>query len=153
MVRSQEEERRPFVVVELEIDGGFGWLLIHNIGRRPAINLSITFTPELVSSWGQKARPISLLAHTIAFLPPGKLIRLNLGLRQQVLKTNSEDSYQATLSYSWVGRRRQVTETAIVDMKAHRLMGEWVRRDLEDIYRSLEGIRGHLEKLNLRAGR
>ena len=84
MVRSQEEERCPSIVVDLEFDDGCGWLIIHNIGRTLALNLGVNFEPALLSTWGREPSSIALLAHTIAFLPPGRVIRLNLRLRQQV---------------------------------------------------------------------
>jgi hypothetical protein len=117
---------RPEVIVDVEFDRGLLFLVLRNIGARPALEVSTTFDRKLLGLGGTKDVGALPLFRNILFLAPGKEIRTLL------------DSAGA-----WFARRRATKITARVtyrDTEGEEYRGT-MRHDLE-IYRELAYVRG-----------
>ena len=88
---------RPEVIVDLDFDRGLLFLVVRNIGDRPALDVRTTFNRKLVGLGDSKDVSALPLFRNIPFLAPGKEIRTIL------------DS-----AGSWFARRRATKITARV---------------------------------------
>jgi hypothetical protein len=121
-----DERSRPEVIVDLDFERGLLFLVVRNIGERPALDVATTFDRKLVGLGGSKEVSALPLFRNIAFLAPAKEIRTLL------------DS-----AGSWFARRRATKITARVtyrDPDGKEYAGT-MRHDLE-IYRELAYVRG-----------
>ncbi len=117
---------RSDVIVDVEFDRGLLFLVVRNIGDRPAFEVSTTFNRKLVGLGGRRDVAELPMFRNISFLAPHKEIRTLL------------DS-----TASWFARRRATRITARVtyrddDGVEHR---GTMTHDLE-IYRDLAYVRG-----------
>jgi hypothetical protein len=120
-----EPSPRPEVIVDLDFDRGLLFLVVRNIGDRPALDVRTTFNRKLVGLAGSKDVSALPLFRNIPFLAPGKEIRTIL------------DS-----AGSWFARRRATKITARVayrDADGTDYRGT-MNHDLE-IYRELAYVR------------
>ena len=120
-----EASARPEVIVDLDFERGLLFLLVRNIGDRPALDVRTTFNRKLVGLGGSKDVSALPLFRNIPFLAPGKEIRTIL------------DS-----AGSWFARRRATKITARVayrDADGADYRGT-MNHDLE-IYRELAYVR------------
>jgi hypothetical protein len=89
------EPPRPDVILDVVFEDGLLFLVVANIGAKPALGVSTRFNRKLVGLGGTREVSALPLFESIAFLAPGKEIRTLL------------DS-----SPSWFGRRRPTKITA-----------------------------------------
>jgi hypothetical protein len=117
---------RPEVIVDLDHDRGLLFLVVRNIGDRPALDVRTTFNRKLVGLGDTKDVAALPLFRNIPFLAPGKEIRTLLDT-----------------SASWFGRRRATKITARVayrDAEGREHRGA-MTHDLE-IYREIAYVEG-----------
>jgi hypothetical protein len=117
---------RPEVIIDLDFERGLLFLVVRNIGDRPALEVRTTFDRKLLGLGGSKDVSALPLFRNIPFLAPGKEIRTLL------------DS-----AGSWFARRRATKITARVtyrDADGEDYRGT-MRHDLE-IYRELAYVKG-----------
>jgi hypothetical protein len=117
---------RPEVIIDLDFERGLLFLVVRNIGDRPALEVRTTFDRKLLGLGGSKDVAALQLFRNIPFLAPGKEIRTLL------------DS-----AGSWFARRRATKITARVtyrDADGEDYRGT-MRHDLE-IYRELAYVKG-----------
>jgi hypothetical protein len=121
-----EESRRPEVIVDVDFDRGLLFLVVRNIGERPALDVATRFDRKLVGLGGRRDVAALPLFRNIPFLAPGKDIRTLL------------DS-----TASWFARRRATKITARLtyrDTEGREYRGT-MAHDLE-IYRDIAYVRG-----------
>ncbi|MDQ5844146.1 MAG: hypothetical protein M3539_02495 [Acidobacteriota bacterium] len=94
------DQRRPDVIVEFLFDRGQFFILVHNIGERPAIKVAVEFNKKLVGLGG--AKDISALAvfKNIEFLGPGREITTLLDSSSSYFKRKQPTKISAQISYS-----------------------------------------------------
>ena len=117
---------RPEVIVDVDFERGLLFLVVRNIGERPALDVQTTFNRKLLGLGGSKDVSALPLFRNVAFLAPGKEIRTLL------------DS-----AGSWFTRRRATKITARVayrDADGTDYRGR-MNHDLE-IYRELAYVKG-----------
>jgi hypothetical protein len=119
MIKSQEADRRPFVIVDIERTQGWGYMVVKNIGKLPARDLSITFNPPIRAIFGQTERPISLIENPIPFLPPERELRTAIGLEQLIFRGPNVRPYAVIVSYSWSGHNTPVSEEYSIDVAVY----------------------------------
>lgn len=114
------------MIIDLDFERGLLFLVVRNIGDRPALEVRTTFDRNLLGLGGSKDVAALPLFRNIPFLAPGKQIRTLL------------DS-----AGSWFARRRATKITARVayrDADGEDYRGT-MRHDLE-IYRELAYVKG-----------
>lgn len=146
MIKSQEEERRPYITVDIEFEQSRGWLVISNIGRLPATDVKIKIEPELVAVQERKLSE-TLLSKPIAYFPPGKTLRSFVDVGRDILAKDSPHEFTATVSYTWPGQKETQSETYGInlDFYSHRLYTP--KMDLTDINERLKEIERHLASI------
>lgn len=65
---------RPDVIVDLDFDGGLFFLVVRNLGDRPALDVRTTFDRKLIGLGGRKDVSALPLFRNIPFLAPHKEI-------------------------------------------------------------------------------
>lgn len=116
---------RPDVIVDLDFDRGLLFIVVRNLGGRPALDVETRFNRKLIGLGGTKDVSALPLFRNIPFLAPGKEIRTLLDT-----------------AASWFGRRRATTITARVtyrDAEGRDYRGT-MSHDLE-IYRDIAYVR------------
>lgn len=73
--RPADEGPRPDVVFDVEFDRGLLWLVVANIGERPAVGAQVRFEQRFHGLGGSTEVSALRLFRRIEFLPPGKEIR------------------------------------------------------------------------------
>jgi hypothetical protein len=114
------------VIVDVDFDRGLLFLVVRNIGERPALDVATRFDRKLLGLGGRRDVAALPLFRNIPFLAPGKEIRTLL------------DS-----AASWFARKRATKITARVtyrDADGEEYRGT-MAHDLE-IYREIAYVRG-----------
>lgn len=152
MVKAQEEERRPYITVDIEFEQSEGWLVISNIGRLPATDVKINIDPEIVAVRERKLSE-TILGKPIAYFPPGKTLRSFVDVGRDLLGKDSPKEFTARVSYSLPGKAKRHTDTYSInlDFYSHRMYTP--QRDLNDINERLKEIERHLATLAKSEGR
>jgi hypothetical protein len=74
MALSRQEEAQPLVLADIDYDTTKRWLIIRNVGKTPAYNLTVKFEPELYLFLDERLKE-PFLSKEIAFLAPGTVLR------------------------------------------------------------------------------
>jgi hypothetical protein len=139
MAIAQENDRRPFVSVDFELENAMGYVVVHNHGLSPASDVRISFDPELVGTRMRKASE-GLFAKPISFLPPGRERRSFIDSGSALLRKQAPVEYTATISYTWAERHRSYQETIVINLNFYKWKLSSPRADLKDIADQLEGL-------------
>lgn len=146
MVKSHENENRPYILPNIEFDDEFGWIVIKNIGKKPAINLKIQIEPPLI---GLNKRDIgdTIFGKPISFFPPGNIFRSVIDESSKLFKNNCPEKYNFILSYSWDGQKDQFVETYEINIEYNKACWLVNKKTIDDVVCSLEQIQEHLGKI------
>jgi len=115
LAKSQEEERRPFITVDLEFDQHEVHLVIQNLGKTPAIRLKIEFSPDIVNSIG-KTLSKTIFYNPIPTFPPGKISRSFVDFSPDLLAAGIPEQYKITATYSFPWADTPVKEEHTFDV-------------------------------------
>ena len=96
----ERERNRPYVIFDLIItDDSCIHAVVKNIGKLPALNITIKSEPELFKTLGKENEIISFLQNKILFLPPDRELKDFVGLSWEFLRKYPETNFQIKLSY------------------------------------------------------
>lgn len=142
--RAREEERRPYMIFDIEFQESIAYLVINNIGQKPAIDFTMKCTPSLVGAVNISEE---FLSKRIAFFPPGKTLRGLVGGPGQVTGEGTPDEYKIVLSYTWQGAEDFVSEPYTINLDFYQGLFEAMRKKgIHDVAESLEKIQAGLKK-------
>jgi len=94
-----EETSRPDVIVDLDFDGGLLFLVVRNLGERPALDVKTTFDGKLVGLGGRKDVSALPLFRNIPFLAPHKEIRTLLDTAASWFARREPTTISARVAY------------------------------------------------------
>lgn len=150
----REEQARPFVVVDFEIDhDGLIYVVVSNLGRTMARDVRLTFNPEPSTSLDKEDDPddppfreAKMLKEGIPSLAPGKRIpaMFDYGMNRAKTKDRYPDVYEVTVEYEDSAGRRLPPETNVLDLGIYWNILRIGGKDVGDIHKSLETIGKHL---------
>lgn len=151
----REEQARPFVVVDFEIDhDGMVFVVVSNLGRTIARDVRLTFSPEPRSSLDKENDPddppfreAKMLREGIPSLAPGKRIpaMFDYGSNRAETKDKYPDVYEVTVEYRDATGRRLPPEMNVLDLGIYWNVLRIGGKDIDDIHKSLEAIGKQLE--------
>lgn len=144
MIKSSEQELRPYIIVDIEIIELAGYFILRNIGKMPAQNLRVTINPELIAL-DDKSLSTTLLKNPIAFMPPGKEIRTVLRDRKRMLCDEAPLVFEVELKYEWEGK--SACEKYTVDISFYGSQYYLERKDIHDVAKSIEQINRNLTQI------
>jgi hypothetical protein len=143
----REEEARPVVVVDLDIDKRphMIFLYFQNLGKTTAHDVRLTFTPRLQSTVAG-GKYVTFFDHTFPTLPPGKRIDsfFDSAIARLAEPPPLPTSYDATVEYrDRLGRLH--SDDYHLDIEAFRGRMSVPERGVEEIAAALEEIDKHLK--------
>lgn len=150
----REEQARPFVVVDFEIDhDGLIYVVVSNLGRTIARDVRLTFKPEPHTTLDRESDPedppfreAKILREGIPSLAPGKRIpaMFDFGMNRVKKKDRYPDVYEVTVEYRDSTGRRLPAETNVLDLGIYWNVLRIGGKDIGDIHKSLQTIGKHL---------
>jgi hypothetical protein len=121
--RVSARERRPDVILDVDCEQGSLFLVLRNIGDDLACRVSVKFSPDLVGLGGERIVSDASIFRRLAYLSPGKSIRVFLDSAPLFLGRPQEDSFRARVQYrSRSGK--EFTETFTHDLGVYRDLPE-----------------------------
>lgn len=146
--RLREEQQRPFVVIDFEVERGYiAFLTVSNLGTSLARNVRFDIEPPLASAIPSVALDkMKMLNEGISTLAPGKKIRTFFDMGNQRGKTELPMTYAARARYTDDTGRRHFDETVDLDLDLYMHLSEINRQGVHDIHKRLEEIRDVFKK-------
>lgn len=152
----REEQNRPFVVVDFDVEDGYMvYLEVVNMGTSLARDVCIEITPPLVSAIDIEIGKLKMLNEGIATLAPGKRYRafFDMSFRRNEDRPDLPMNHTARVRYWDEKRKRSFDETLDLDLDQYMHINTVTRHGLHDIYGQLEKIRKVFEKWTSGTGR
>lgn len=152
----REEQNRPFVVVDIEVESGYMmYLEVVNMGTSLARDVSIEIDPPLESAIDIQVNKLKMLNEGIATLPPGKKYRtfFEMSFRRNEDRRDLPMNHTARVRYWDEKRKRAFDETLILDMGQYMHMHTVTRHGIHDIHKQLDAIQKTLKGWSANLGR
>lgn len=138
----REEEARPVVVVDLDVDKRphLIYLYFQNLGRTTAHNVRLSFNPPLRTTLGN-GFVAGFFGHRFPTLPPGKRIEsyLDSAIERLADGVDLDTLYQATVNYQ-DRKGHEYQDSYVLDMEVFRGRAYASKKDMEDVANTLEDI-------------
>ncbi len=146
--RLREEQQRPFVVIDFEVERGYiAFLVVSNLGTSLARDVRFSIDPPLESAVPSVALDkMKMLNQGISTLAPGKKIRTFFDMGDRRGKTDLPMTYTARVQYTDETGRRLFDETVDLDLDLYMHLSEITRQGVHDIHKRLEEIRDVFKK-------
>ncbi len=139
----RQEETRPYVFVDFEVQQHMVYLHIENIGRTPARNLRFRSEPPLMSSIdrGDRHGPSRFLDRTWPFFPPRKVVTSMFDTAIAMLDDDNTHPtrYEVTVSYD-DSKGRHYDDPVVLDIESWRGRHFTAEKDLGDVAKAAERI-------------
>jgi hypothetical protein len=145
----REEQNRPFVVADFDVEGGYlVYLQVENMGTSLARDVRIEINPPLESAIDIEIGKLKMLNDGIATLAPGKKYRafFDMSFRRNEDRPDLPMNYTARVRYSDERRKRSFDETLNLDLDQYMEIRTVSRHGLHEIHKQLEQLRKILEK-------
>lgn len=152
----REEQNRPFVVVDFDVEGGYMvYLEVVNMGTSLARDLRIEISPPLESAIDIEIGKLKMLNEGIATLAPGKKYRafFDMSFRRNEDRPDLPMNHTARVRYWDEKRKRLFDETLNLDLDQYMHINTVTRHGLHDIYGQIEKIRKIFEKWTAGTGK
>lgn len=146
--RLREEQQRPFVVIDFEVERGYiAFLAVSNLGPSLARDVHFNIEPPLESAIPSVALDkMKMLNEGISTLAPGKKIRTFFDMGNHRGKTDLPMTYAARVRYTDETGRRHFDETIDLDLDVYMHLSEITRQGIHDVHKRLEEIRDVFKK-------
>lgn len=146
--RLREEQAKPFVVVDFEVEQGGAqqiYVVISNIGRTMAEDVRLTFEPEFTSSFDSdenvvSPRELKPMREGIPSLPPQKRISLLVDVFTARDAKIYPDLYRVQVTFKAPALRREERTGFVLDLGVYRNVLHLMRRDVHDVHERLEEL-------------
>jgi hypothetical protein len=139
MIETTRDESRPFVVVDFEYEERVISVVVTNVGKTPASDVQIRFTPELEGSHNLSQ---TIFRKPILFLPPGRVIRTVVDFSGRFFDDDNPrpTEYEVDVSYRRLKSVDAYREKYQLDMSWFQHL-TWVsRKGVDDIAKGLETL-------------
>lgn len=152
----REEQNRPFVVVDIEVESGYMmYLEVVNMGTSLARDVRIEIDPPLESAIDIQVGKLKMLNEGIATLAPGKKYRtfFEMSFRRNEDRPDLPMNPTARVRYWDEKRKRPFDETLILDMGQYMHMHTVTRHGIHDVHKQLDSIQKTLKGWSANLGR
>ena len=150
----REEQARPFVVVDFDVQDTLIFLVISNLGASLARDVRFDIAPTLSSTISDHPpAALKVFSKGISTLAPGKTIRTLFDSFPQRESEGLDDFYSVRIRYADEKRRRAFDETLDLDIGIYRNLLVVTRHDIHHVKDSLDRIRKVMEKWGAGTGR
>ncbi len=145
----REQQARPFVVVDFDVEDFLFFLRVTNIGTTLARNVTISITPPLTSSidsTDQRVQALKIFTDGIATLAPGKELRTLFDSAIQRNRDAFPDVYIARVTYADESLKREFNEDITLDLGVYWGLQTVNRDDLHDVHARLKELVAEVKK-------
>lgn len=148
--RLREDQARPFVIMDFEVEENWIYLSISNLGRTLAREVAFEISPPFKTGRGRTFENLKMLQEGIATLPPGKTIRTFFDSSIERKNQGLPDVYAVTVRYTdghpKPRRRRRYEDHFDLDLEIYRNVS-WIKRHgIHDMHKTLGEIRDEMRK-------
>lgn len=144
MAKNQEEQSRPYIIPDIIFENGVCSLLLENIGKLPAREVSFKFTPELIID-NNCNLSTSIFDKPFSIFPPSKKIKIFMDVDFQMFSGKYPVEWDVDITYSFEGKN--VTDSYHLDIRPYKNMTYHIRKDIHDLAKALNETNKHLGKL------
>jgi hypothetical protein len=114
-----EEQLRPYVIVDVLFEDGLLFLAVQNIGARPAFEVKVRWEPSFRGLGGSQLTSDLPLFKALTFLAPGRCIRTLLDDSQAYFQRDEPTQLAAFISYK-DDQRRSYRQTIQHNLEIYR---------------------------------
>ncbi len=133
---SREQENRPYVFFDFELEGNEMYMVLRNDGRTEALDISLSFEGDF------KDMAIST---PLEFLAPGDAFREWMDYRPMFFRNNETRRMKGKLSY-----RDVLGDTHTIDLdinlEPYYRQSQLVRKDIGELIKVVKQIQRHIER-------
>lgn len=142
----REQQIRPFVVIDFEVEDFLIFLAVSNIGNALARDVRFKIDPAFSTAIENPLDEMKLLRDGTSTLAPGKKIRTLFDSALQRKPDDYPDLYRVGVTYSDEQARRRFDETLDLDLGIYWNLSIVTRHGLHDVHERLKDIRNELKK-------
>lgn len=143
----RQEQIRPFVVIDLQgTRKPFFDLVVKNIGKTMAREVSFEFEPQLKSTMGHANLELKMFTQGISTLAPGKQIKTLFEKGPSRFESELPDTYAVTVRYSDQTGKRNFEESMDLDFGLYWNRLSVTLYDIHDVHKQLSAIADELAK-------
>jgi hypothetical protein len=143
--QARDDQTRPYVIVDFELQGWEVMLAIRNIGTSPAMNVQIHFDKPLQGPHMDDPDELAVFRDGIPMLAPGRLIAIPFGNGPNFFDDKVDENlplrYVAKVEYEGQGRRKPYRDAELVLDLAPYKHTRVATDDLHQIYQNLKEIK------------
>lgn len=151
--RLREQQIRPFVVIDFEVEPNLIiYLEVTNLGNALARDVRIQIDPPLKSAVDFDAAGLKMLNEGITTLAPGKVYRTFFDQGNKRVETDLPMNYVATLTYTDQDRKRPFEERLNLDLEQYEAIRFIKKKTLGDLTEQVEAVAKLLAKWNSNIG-
>lgn len=99
IARAPGHGRRPDVILDVDCERGLLFLVLRNIGDDLACQVSVQFSQKLLGLAGDRIVSDAAIFRNLAYLPPGKSVRVFLDSAPLLFGRRKENSFSARVRY------------------------------------------------------
>ena len=147
IAEAQQEERRPYIIVDFEIEKRLVWIVVQNIGKTPARDVRITTAPEIIDGLNKKLSD-TVFALPMRFFPPGKNFRNLLKTAPEMLSDGSPLEYKISIQYTGDERNKTYNEENIINLGFHINRVSIWEKDIDDVFSAVDNLGKQLESIS-----
>lgn len=147
---SREQENRPYIIFDFELEGNEMYMVLRNDGRTEALDVNLSFEGDfqvwnaLVGdnkyNFGDMA-----ISQPLDFLAPGDAFREWMDYRPLFFRNNEERRIKGHLSYSdTLGRQHEMDLD--INLEPYYRQSQLVRKDIGELIKVVKKIQRHMEK-------
>lgn len=141
----REEQNRPFVVMDFDVDDPWIFVTVTNLGTSLARDVSFEITPPLQSSLDDTPE-LTMITNGIRTLPPNKVYKTFWDGFIQRSDTDLPDHYGVVVSYTDEKGKRKFSEPLDLDLGIYKGFSVLVRKDIHHVHEILKSIHGEMKK-------
>lgn len=148
----REQQIRPFVVIDFEVEGFLFYLAVSNIGNTLARDVRFHINPPFSTAINERVADLKMFREGIPTLAPGKKIRTMFDSGIQRKPDQFPDVYQVRIEYFDQKRKRHFEEDLELDLGIYWNLITADQRDIHDIHERLKEIRDVFKKWTTNTG-
>lgn len=148
MYKTRQAETRPYIVIDFEINDHLIDIVIQNIGKIAAKDVSFSFVPSLKKVNGEDLSKKGFLLNGFSFFPPGKRFSCFFDAAFEYFKEGKQPpSYKVAVSYKNYLTNREYNENYIIDLSSYKGREYIEFKNIHHIANTLEEIKKDINQI------
>lgn len=147
MKETRDQESAPYVLVYFDFHGHEMYLIVENVGKGLAKDVSFDFEPSLVNSRGNKISELSLLKDGIGSIPPNYKIRHFFDMSFNYFENNLPLKYRVKTSYYGGLKYEKRTTEHILDAGFYQMVSFLDKKGLNELAKTVDNLNENNKKI------